>query len=49
MSTFDDELIRLEIGELSIICADLDLDIELTGFSGAEIDQFLLPSEPGRG
>lgn len=45
MSSFDDELIRLEIGEVSSICANLNLDIEVTGFTGAQFDQFLLPAE----
>lgn len=43
-SSFDEEMLRIEIGELSGLSLDLglELNLELTGFSTAEIDNVLL-------
>ena len=40
LSGWDDELLRLELGELAVL--DLDFSIELTGFATAEIDAIVL-------
>lgn len=43
LSSFNDEMLRIELGELSALSLDLDpLNLELTGFSTAEIDNVLL-------
>ena len=45
---WDEELLALELKEL--MAADLDFDLDLTGFSIAEVDELvegLIPSEPG--
>lgn len=44
LSSFNDELLQLELGELSELSLklDLNLDLELTGLSTAEIDNVLL-------
>lgn len=40
LSGWDEELLRLELGELAVL--DLDFSIELTGFATAEIDTMLI-------
>lgn len=45
---WDEDLLALELGEFSAI--DLDFDLEITGFSTAEIDGLIdgaAPEEPG--
>lgn len=44
LAGWDDELLRLELGELALI--DLDFSVELTGFATAEIDTILLGPSP---
>lgn len=44
LSGWDDELLRLELGELAVM--DLDFSIELTGFATAEIDTMLIGPRP---
>ncbi len=45
LSSFDEEMLRIELGELSGLSLELDLNLELTGFSTAEIDNVLLNTE----
>jgi DNA modification methylase len=47
MSTFNDELLCLELGELSDLSLEFNFDLEVTGFSSAQIDQILLSSSLG--
>lgn len=46
LSSFHEEMLKIELEELSGLCLDLDLNLELTGFSTAETDNVLLNAKP---